>query len=225
MIIMIYCMLPFTQLPDGFHKIYNWFAIVCTLIIFFFPARKTMSNAFKSMKNATPSMDVLIAIGSIAAFVTAFLPGMYGKHSFIEIASMIVAIHLTGRYIEAKTKGKTSEAIRKLMELGAKSASILCNGEIKEIPISELKLKDIMVIKPGAKIPTDGIIIEGESYIDESMATGESMPIRKRINDFVFGATINGNSSLKVQVTKIGKDTFLSCGTCPKHKSPHTSFC
>jgi len=210
MLIMLYCMLPFTEVPAGFHSVYNWIAVAFTLVIFFFPARQTMANAFKSMRNATPSMDVLIVIGSIAAFVTAFLPGMYGKHSFIEIASMIIAIHLTGRYIEAKTKGKTSEAIRKLMELGAKSANIMKNGQIIEIPVTELKIKDIMVIKPGAKIPTDGIIIEGESYIDESMATGESMPVRKKEGNFVLGATINGNGTLQVEVTKIGKDTFLS---------------
>ena len=208
MLIMLYGMI--FGMGHHFHKIYHWFAIIFSLIVFIFPGRKTLVNAYKSIRLAAPSMDVLIALGSISAFITGFLPGMSENHSFIEISSMIIAIHLTGRYIEAKTKGKTSEAIRKLMELGAKSASIIKNGSIIEVPVSDLCIDDEMLIKPGAKIPTDGIVTEGESYIDESMATGESMPVRKKTGHNVLGATINGNSTLKVKVTKIGKDTFLS---------------
>ena len=206
MIAMMLCMLLDMHLPS----FYSWIAIVFSLLVFILPGRDTFKSAYKSTINLTFNMDVLIALGAIAAFGSGVLPGMIGKHSFIEIGSMIMAIHLTGRYIEAKTKGKTSEAIRKLMQLGAKSASILKDGNIIEIPISELQLKDIMVIKPGAKIPTDGIVVSGESFIDESMATGESMPVRKTEGHSVLGATINGTGSLEVEVTKLGKDTFLS---------------
>ncbi len=209
--LMIVMMIAMTVgMSHHFHLYYHWISIIFTLIVFIFPARKTLISAYKSTKNLAPTMDVLIALGSISAFITGILPGMAGKHSFIEIASMIVAIHLTGRYIEAKTKGKTSEAIRKLMEMGAKSALILKDNQTIEIPVSELQLEDIMLIKPGAKIPTDGEIIDGESFIDESMATGESMPVKKHIGKNVLGATINGSGVLKVKVTKIGKDTFLS---------------
>ncbi|MDD4156371.1 MAG: heavy metal translocating P-type ATPase [Candidatus Cloacimonetes bacterium] len=209
--LMIVMMITMTfGMPHNLHHLYNWVAIIFTLIVFIFPARNTFISAFKSIKNLAPTMDVLIALGSISALITGLLPGMSDKHSFIEIASMIIAIHLTGRYIEAKTKGKTSEAIRKLMELGAKAALIIKNKQTIEIPVSDLQINDIMLIKPGAKIPTDGTIIDGESFIDESMATGESMPVKKTINNTVLGATINGSGILKVKVSKIGKDTFLS---------------
>jgi len=210
MIIMFINMLDMSIIPHNIKILYPWIAIAFSLYIFIFPGRQTLKGAIKSTQNASPSMDVLIAMGCISAFITGCLPNLFGHHSFIEIGAMIMAIHLTGRYIEARTKGKTSEAIRKLMEIGAKSAFIQKEENIIEIPISNLQLGDIMIVKPGAKIPTDGIIVDGESYIDESMATGESMPVRKKVDQFVFGATINGNGSLKVRVTKIGKDTFLS---------------
>ena len=210
MLFMLLHMFYMEILPHSFHTIYPWLAIIFSLLLYIFPGRQTVLGSIKSTRNATPSMDVLITIGCLSAFLTGCFPKIFGNHSFIEIGAMIMAIHLTGRYIEAKTKGKTSEAIRKLMEMGAKSASILQDNKIIEIPISDLKIGDIMVIKAGAKVPTDGIVTEGESYIDESMATGESMPVRKSIGNFVFGATINGNGSLQVEVTKIGKDTFLS---------------
>lgn len=123
---------------------------------------------------------------------------------------MIMAFHLTGRYVETKAKGRASQAIKKLLELGAKTARVLVDGEEKEIPIDEVKVGDIMLIRPGEKIPTDGIILEGETSIDESMATGESMPVKRKKGDEVIGATINQQGLLKVKATKVGKDTFLS---------------
>ena len=210
MIMMLIHMLKIFKMPDSVHLVYTIIALIFTMIIFIFPGRKTFINAVKSIRNSSPSMDVLIALGCLSAYITGFLPGMFSKHSFVEIACMIMAIHLTGRYIEAKTKGKTSQAIRKLTELSAKSANILKDGNIIEIPINDLNLKDIMVIKPGEKIPTDGVITDGESHIDESMATGESMPIRRGTGQHVLGGTINGNGALQVEVTKIGKETFLA---------------
>jgi Cu+-exporting ATPase len=155
-------------------------------------------------------MDVLIALGTLSAFITGPLSFFWPVLNYAGVGAMIMAFHLTGRYIEAKAKGRASQAIRKLLELGAKSARIEVDGEVKEIPIELLKVNDIMVVKPGEKIPTDGIIIEGQSAIDESMATGESMPVKKKVGDEVIGATINQRGLLKAKATKVGKDTFLS---------------
>lgn len=123
---------------------------------------------------------------------------------------MIMAFHLTGRYIETKAKGRASEAIRKLLTLEAREARIERNDEEISIPVSELQVGDLMVVRPGEKVPTDGEVISGESSVDESIATGESMPVEKSAGDKVIGATINKNGVLKVKATKIGKDTFLS---------------
>jgi len=131
-------------------------------------------------------------------------------NSFAGIAAMIISFHLTGRYLEAKAKGTASEEIRKLIGLGAKTAIILDAGTEKEIPLSQLKVGDIFIVKPGAKIPTDGIVIKGNSLVDESMATGESLPVTKKPNDNVLGATINLDGYLEVQATKVGKETFLA---------------
>jgi Cu+-exporting ATPase len=161
-------------------------------------------------------MDVLIAMGSLAALSTGFVKLLHAFgigadfHSFAMIGGMIMAFHLTGRYIETKAKGSASQAIRKLLTLGAKEASVIRDGEEVKIPISQLKIGDVMLVRPGEKIPTDGEVIEGESSVDESIATGESMPVEKTEGDEVIGATLNTNGVLKVKATKIGKDTFLN---------------
>ena len=122
----------------------------------------------------------------------------------------IMAFHLTGRYIETKAKGRASEAIKKLLKLGAKTARVLKEGKEEEVAIAAVRPGDIMVIRPGEKIPTDGRVIEGHSSVDESMATGESMPVAKKADDGVIGATINQEGRIQVTATKVGKDTFLS---------------
>ncbi len=121
-----------------------------------------------------------------------------------------MAFHLTGRYVEETAKGRASQAIRKLLELGAKTARIERDGVEVEIPIDEVQVGDLMVVRPGEKIPTDGVVVSGESAVDESMATGESMPVNKRPGDEVIGATVNQEGLLKVEATRIGKDTFLA---------------
>jgi Cu+-exporting ATPase len=123
---------------------------------------------------------------------------------------MIMSFHLTGRYFEAKAKGSASQAIRSLLTMEAKSATLLVDDVEKEVPIQEVEVGDVMIVRPGEKIPTDGIVIDGESAVDESMATGESMPVGKAPGDEVIGATINQDGLLKVEATRIGKDTFLS---------------
>jgi len=184
--------------------------MILTAILMAGPARKAFISAFKSLIHGHSNMDVLIALGSGAAFVTGFFGDKMGEHDFVAIAAMILAIHLTGRFIERRAKGKTSSAIRKLMEMGAKYANIEKDGHTIQVAIEDLEINDIMLVKPGEKIPTDGIVTEGTTYIDESMATGESVPVKKKIGDAVIGATINGNGSIRVRVSKLGADTFLS---------------
>lgn len=191
-------------------KVLNLISMCFATLIIVIPSRKVFISAFKSIIHGHSNMDVLIAIGAGSAYITGFFGSHFSQHSFTEISGMILAIHLTGRYIERKAKGKTSSAIRQLMELGAKSAHVERNNEWVDVDVDDLQINDIMIIKPGEKIPTDACIIEGQSYIDESMATGESLPVLKKVGDSLIGATINTNASLKAKVTKLGEDTFLS---------------
>jgi Cu+-exporting ATPase len=178
--------------------------------VLLWPGRETLFSAWRSVSHGSANMDVLIALGTLASVSSGFLSFFMDIANFAAVGSMIMAIHLTGRYVESRARGKASQAIRKLLELGAKTARVIRNGEEKEIPVEEIRVGDVMVVRPGEKIPTDGEVIEGESSIDESMATGESMPARKTAGDTVIGATVNQNGLLKIKATKIGRDTFLS---------------
>jgi Cu+-exporting ATPase len=155
-------------------------------------------------------MDVLIMMGTTIAFLTGPPVFFTSILNYAGVSAMIMSFHLTGRYFEAKAKGKASQAIRRLLKLEAKTARILVDGEEREVPIQEVKVGDIMIVRPGEKIPTDGVVMEGESAVDESMATGESMPVQKRPGDEVIGATVNQEGLLKVKATRVGKDTFLA---------------
>jgi Cu+-exporting ATPase len=156
------------------------------------------------------SMDSLIALGTVLAYSTGILSYFMDVTSFAGVSGMIMTIFITGKFIEDKARGRATSEIRKLLELGAKKARILKNNQEYDIPIEEVKLGDVMVIKPGEKIPTDGVVVKGYSSVDESMVTGESMPIDKKNKDTVIGATINQDGVLHVRATKVGKDTFLS---------------
>ncbi|HGJ65875.1 TPA: cation-translocating P-type ATPase, partial [bacterium] len=209
-------MLPMMIFGGAMHhsimmRIYNIAVIIIAVPVLFWLGMPTMRSAIKSALHRSANMDVLIALGTISSFSTgvAMLLGV-PIANYAGISAMIMSFHLTGRYVETRAKGKASQAIRKLLELGAKTAHILIDGEEKDMPIDQVSVNDIMIIRPGEKIPTDGIIIDGEGSVDESMATGESMPVRKKIGDEVIGATLNQNGLLKVKATKVGKDTFLA---------------
>lgn len=191
-------------------QVYHIGMLTLAAIQLFVVGSTTYRSAFKSVTHGGANMDVLIAMGTLAALSTGIMHFFIPIASFTGVAAMIMAIHLTGRYIETKAKGKASQAIRKLLELGAKTATILQNGTEKEVPVETLQVDDIIIVKAGSKIPTDAQIIEGEAAIDESMATGESMPVHKTAGDNIIGATILKQGYLKAKVTKIGKDTFLS---------------
>ncbi len=172
--------------------------------------KKTFITAYRAVSHGGANMDVLIAIGTGAAFITGPAVFFTPIANYAGVAGMIMAFHLTGRYIEETAKGRASQAIKKLLELGAKTATIIVDGEEKEIPIEDVQPGNIMLIRPGEKIPTDGEIVEGKTSVDESMATGESMPVERTTGDEVIGATVNQNGLIKVKATKVGKDTFLS---------------
>src|SRR6056297_1304538 len=190
--------------------IFNLGMIVLAIPPLFYYGRQTYVSAYKSVTHGGANMDVLIAMGTGAAFITGPFVFFTPMANYAGVSAMIMAFHLTGRYIEEKAKGKASQAIKKLLEMEAKTATLIDKGEEKEVPIEEVEPGDIMVVKPGEKIPTDGEIIEGSTTIDESMATGESMPVERSSGDEVIGATVNQNGLIKVKATKVGKDTFLS---------------
>ncbi len=167
-------------------------------------------GAFRSLKNGSPNMDVLVSLGSLPAYLIGLAGFFLPIQTFIEMAATIMTFHLIGKYLEVRAKGRASDAIRKLVQMGAKTATILVDGEERKIDMGDLSVDDLMIVRPGEKIPTDGVVVSGESSVDESMATGESYPVRKEAESEVIGATINREGMLKIRVTKVGDDTFLS---------------
>jgi len=173
---------------------------------------------FKNLLRRSPNMDSLIAVGTTAAVVYSvynllqIAEGNFHavESLYFETAGVIIALILLGKSLEAVSKGRTSEAIKKLMGLAPKTAIVIVNGEEKEIPIDEVMLGDIIVVKPGAKIPVDGTVTEGQSAVDESMLTGESMPVDKKPGDPVYGATINSNGVIRFKAEKVGNETALA---------------
>jgi Cu+-exporting ATPase len=166
--------------------------------------------SYKAIMNKSPNMDVLVSLGSLPPYLLGLLGFFFPIQTFIEMATTIMTFHLIGKYLEVKAKGRASQAIKKLLQMGAKTAKVIIDGEEVEIPVKDLQVGDIMIVRPGEKIPTDGKVTEGTSTVDESMATGESMPVKREKGDEVIGATINKQGLLYVEVTKVGKDTFLS---------------
>ena len=191
-------------------KIIQIIILVLAFPVIFIIGKDTIKGGLKGMIHFYFNMDSLISLGTIIAYLT----GIFSYFGFVKdysgISAMIMAFFITGKYVESMARGRATQEIRKLLELGAKNARILRGKEEIEIPISEIKIGDIMIVKPGEKIPTDGIVIKGESSVDESMITGESLPVDKIIKSNVIGATINQDGILYIKATKIGKDTFLA---------------
>ena len=190
--------------------IFNIGMILLAVPVLFWAGKETLLSAGKRVTHGRANMDVLIALGTLTAFITG--PAMFFSSilNYAGVSGMIMSFHLLGRYIEAKAKGRASQAIRKLLELEAKTARILVDGEEREVPLDEVEIGNVMIVRPGEKIPTDGIVVEGQSAVDESMATGESMPVSKKVGDEVIGATVNQLGLLKVKASKVGQDTFLA---------------
>lgn len=179
---------------------------------------KFYTVGFKAIIRRSPNMDSLIAMGTTAAIIYSLYSFYkilnyhfeYVDHLYFETAGVIITLILLGKSLEAVSKGKTSEAIKKLMGLAPKTAIVIQNGNEIEIPIEEVEVNDIILVRPGEKIPVDGIVIEGNTSIDESMLTGESIPVEKKTGDNVYAASINKNGSIQFKATKVGSDTALA---------------
>ncbi len=207
-------MLPLPAILDRF---YMWpgswwvFAALATPVQFYV-GKDFYIGAWKALKNRAANMDVLVVMGSSVAYFYSFGPllGLYGAHLYFETAAVIITLIVLGKYLEAKAKGRTSEALKKLMGLRATTARIVRDGIELEIDIDDVRVGDTVIVRPGEKIPVDGVVVEGRSNVDESMITGESLPVEKQAGDKVVGATINKQGLLKFEATQIGKNTVLA---------------
>jgi P-type Cu+ transporter len=207
--------MPF--IPAWLHN--PWVQLVLTLPVIAWAGNHFFINAWKAFKHRSATMDTLVAVGTGTAFLYSLFPTLYPQwfldqglspDVYFEITAIIIALILLGNLLENRAKGQTSEAIRKLMGLQAKTARVIRNSQPFDIPIAEVVLGDVILVRPGEKIPVDGEIIDGASTIDEAMVTGESVPVQKTVGDEVVGATLNKTGSFKFRATRVGKDTFLA---------------
>jgi Cu+-exporting ATPase len=190
----------------------NWMMLALALPVQFYVAWQYYVGAYKAVRNKSANMDVLIVMGTSAAFFYS-LPITFGwleGHVYFETAAVIITLIRLGKFLEARAKGRTSEAIKKLMGLRAKTARILRDGTEATVSIDDVRVGDIVLVKPGETVPVDGVVIEGRSAVDESMLTGESLPVEKKQGDPVIGATLNKLGLLKFEATKVGKETALA---------------
>ncbi len=197
----------------GIHNILTngYFQLLLATPVQFIMGFRFYKGAYKSLRGGGANMDVLVAMGTSAAYFYSLYNLLVGIHEYyFEASAVIITLILLGKTFEAIAKGRTSEAIKKLMGLQPKTARVIKDGVEMDIPIEEVQIGDVIVVRPGEKVPVDGVIIEGNSSIDESMITGESIPVDKSVGDEVIGATINKFGSFKFKATKVGKDTVLS---------------
>jgi Cu+-exporting ATPase len=198
----------------------NWYLLfVLATPVQFWTGMRFHKAALSALKHKTTNMNTLISVGTNAAYVysviATFIPEFFFKggitpHVYFETSAIIITLVLLGGLLEARAKGKTSEAVRKLLGLQAKTATVMRNGSEKNVPIEEVTIGDVVIVKPGERVPVDGEVIDGHSTVDESMLTGESLPVEKSEKDKVFGGTINKAGSFKFKAQKIGKETVLA---------------
>ena len=206
-------LLMFIPLPVGMHTL-SWFMLVVSTPVFFYVAYPIFRAALSALRNRTLTMDVMYAMGTGVAYGASVLGtlGIVLTHDFMfyDTAIMLASFLILGRYLEARAKGRTSEAIRKLVGLRPRTALVLRDGNETEIAIEDVAAGDLVIVKPGEKIPVDGEVVDGESYVDESMITGEPIPVLKSKGSKVVGGTLNTNSIFTFRTEKVGKDTVLS---------------
>jgi Cu+-exporting ATPase len=190
----------------------NYLLLVLATPVQFYVGGQYYVGAYKALRNGSANMDVLIALGSTVAYVYSIpiIFGLIPGHPYLETAAVIITLVRLGKFLETRAKGNTSEAIKKLKALKVKFARVIRDGKDVEIPLQDVVVGDILLIRPGEKIPIDGVIIEGATQVDESMISGESLPIEKTTGDEVVGSTLNKFGLLKVKVLRVGKDTLLS---------------
>lgn len=196
-----------------------WIQFLLATPIQFWAGYDFYRSSISALKHRTANMDTLVAIGTTVAYGYSVFVGLFPSivmnigldhMGYFDVSVIVIALILLGRYLEAKAKGKTSDAIKKLLGLQAKTARVVRDGKELDIPISEVQINDVVRVRPGEKIPVDGIIVDGESSIDESMVTGESIPTDKAKKDTVIGATINKTGTFTFKATKVGSDTMLA---------------
>jgi len=204
--------------PDLFMN--PWMQLLLSTPVQFYIGRQFYVGAYKALRNGSANMDVLVSLGTSAAYfyslyltIDWFLAGANAHHGpamYYETSAVLITLVLMGKLFESLAKGRTSEAIKSLMGLQAKAALVIRDGVEQSIPVEEVLTGDVVLVKPGEKIPVDGLVLEGVSSVDESMLTGESLPVEKKAGDEVIGATMNKNGMLRIQATKVGKETALA---------------
>ena len=194
-----------------------WLQLLLATPIQFYIGGQFYTGAYKAIKNKSANMDVLVALGTSAAFFYSIVEGMktignpsHMPHLYFETSAVLITLIILGKLFETMAKGRTTIAISKLLNLQAKEATVIREGKELHIPIEDVKVGDRILVKPGEKIPVDGLILLGQSSIDESMITGESIPVEKSVGDTLIGSTINKNGTLTMKATKVGKDTALA---------------
>lgn len=205
----------FIYLPDMLMN--PWVQMALATPVQFFIGWQFYRGAYKALKNKSANMDVLVALGTSAAYfyslylsIASIGSGAHMVEQYFEASAVIITLIILGKLFEVRAKGRSSEAIKKLMGLQAKTALVVRDGKEMEVPLEEVMVGDIISVKPGEKIPVDGEILEGQSAVDESMLTGESIPVDKQTGDMVYGSTMNKNGFLKMKATKIGRETALA---------------
>ena len=214
-ILLVLSMIP--SLPDIFHN--SWLLWLLATPVQFWAGKRFYQGAWSGLKNKTTNMDTLVALGTSVAYFYSAVVTVFGSwfaqhgvetHVYFEAAAAIITFILLGKFLEIRAKAQTSSAIKELLNLQAKTAFIKKDGQWVEKPVSAVEMGDILLVKPGQKIPVDGEVIKGSTSIDESMVTGESLPISKKVGDVLIGATINQSGSIEMKATKIGSETVLA---------------
>jgi P-type Cu+ transporter len=193
------------------HNVSAWIQALLSTTVILILGWQFHAGMLQQARTLSANMDTLISLGTLAALLFSIWAMLVGEHQlYFETGAVIAALILLGRYFEARSRGQASDAIEKLLELGAKTAHVRRDGGERDIPIEEVEVGDILLVKPGEKVPVDGKVVDGRSSVDEAMLTGESMPVNKTAGDDVFGATINISGVLHIQATKVGQDTALA---------------
>ena len=190
----------------------DWLLLALATPVQFYVGAQYYIGAYKALRNKSANMDVLIALGSSAAYFYS-LPivfGLMSGHTYLETAAVIITLIKVGKFLEARAKGRTSEAIKKLIGLRAKTARVIRDGTELDVPVDDVLVGDFVLVRPGEKVPVDGVVVEGRSAIDESMLTGESLPVEKGPGDPVIGATLNKLGMIRFEATRVGKETALA---------------
>lgn len=211
----------FTSIPNLplSMSLFNTFSMILASIVLFWVGQPFLQGVLRFLKHRVANMDTLIGIGTSVAYLYSMIIVLFPniratlnlpETTYFDVTIVVIGFVVLGKYLEARSKLRTGEAIEKLIGLGAKTALLWRDGVEVEVPVHEVQIGDILIVKPGSKIPVDGVIVEGYSSIDESMITGEPIPVDKKAGDFVVGATINKQGNFKFKATKIGSDTMLS---------------